>query len=708
MGLLDRITRFNRRLLTAHPTGVTPDAHLAWVQEQVKAYATIQPYAGPLSAADDNLTGETWEMRLAYRRMLKEPAVKAPLLKKVFAVASLDAQVIPEDKKSPAMVAAARWMDTAVKRMPGGWPQLLLNVMLPGLVDGFSLTEKVFDVVPADDPRYPRFWTVRACKSKDTKFVRFKLDQFKAVTAVQAMAAGQGGQPLDPGDFIHFTFLKIFESPFGMSDLRACYRGAMLIESAVKLRAILLENYSGPYLAAKYQAGDTATRDQVAAVLATARARGYIVLPDGADLQVMNLATSSPDQFQATIEDLRKEIALSLQGAYLDQVESKTPQGNSETHKTVAELFQWYLSVVVASTVTEQLGPDLVQPNFGAAGGRPTAVLGGIDPEDVIANGRRIEQAQKIGLPVSQEYAYEIMQVEPPRDAADVLKPTPAAGPDLGSLGLNGPPGGGGGGGDAAPGDGLDPNPGPAARAFADGSPRAGLVPKTGDPEHPGRWVRPGGDESGPTGRPAGAFGKLRSLGSAALDTKVGRLLQAAEHTLSIAAHKTRDVAVEAARRRGHTPEQAERLKRTLAVADFVGGYVTGAAVGTAVSPAAGKAAAFLPSVSALYLGYSTAVNPAATWKAALEVVRRSSLDPRGLLADLGAAWSGGAVVRHADGAGWVDDLAALLAADEQTADWRQAVFLAGLVASGDPAAAVELAGQSARPGPGPADEPTA
>ena len=479
MGLLDRITRFNRRLLTAHPTGVTPDAHLAWVQEQVKAYATIQPYAGPLSSADDNLTGETWEMRLAYRRMLKEPAVKAPLLKKVFAVASLDVQIIPEDKKSPTMVAAARWFDDAVKRCPGGWPQLLLNLMLPGLVDGFSLTEKVFDVVPADDPRYPRFWTVRACKSKDTRFVRFKLDQYKAVTAVQAMAAGQGGQPLDPGDFIHFTFLKIFESPFGMSDLRACYRGAMLIESAVKLRAILLENYSGPYLAAKYQAGDTATRDQVAAVLATARARGYIVLPDGADLQVMNLATSSPDQFQATIEDLRKEIALSLQGAYLDQVESKTPQGNSETHKTVAELFQWYLSVVVASTVTEQLGPDLVQPNYGAAGGRPTAVLGGIDPDDVIANGRRIEQAQKIGLPVSQEYAYEIMQVEPPRDAADVLKPASAA-PAIGAIG----PGGAG----------------------AGGGPRPGLVPQSGGPEHPHRWVSAGGNVAAfadTLGRPA-------------------------------------------------------------------------------------------------------------------------------------------------------------------------------------------------------------
>lgn len=462
--LLAKITRFNRRYLTGGPTGVTPDAHLAWVQEQVKAYATVQPYAGPLSSGDDNLTGETWEMRLAYRRMLKEPAVKAPLLKKVFAVASLDAQVIPEDKKSPTMVAAARWMDTAVKRMPGGWPQLLLNVMLPGLVDGFSLAEKVFDVVPADDPRYPRFWTVRACKSKDTKFVRFKLDPYKNVVAVQAMAAGQGGQPLDPGDFLHFTFLKVFESPFGMSDLRACYRGAMLIESAVKLRAVLLENYSGPYLAAKYQAGDTAARDQIGAILAAARARGYVVLPDGADLQVMNLATSSPDQFQDTIEDLRKEIALSLQGAYLDQVESKTPQGNSETHKTVAELFQWYLSVVVASTVTEQLGPDLVGPNYGAAGGRPTVVLGGIDPDDVIANGRRIEQAQKIGLPVSQEYAYEIMQVEPPRDAADVLRPASS----LPAIGPGGQPGGTGG-------------------------PRPGLVPASGDPEHPHRWVSAGG-----------------------------------------------------------------------------------------------------------------------------------------------------------------------------------------------------------------------
>jgi hypothetical protein len=94
------------------------------------------------------------------------------------------------------------------------------------------------------------------------------------------------------------------------------------------------------------------------------------------------------------------------------------------------------------------------------------------------------------------------------------------------------------------------------------------------------------------------------------------------EHPLLIALHKSNDLAEAAARERGLSDETAAKLKRALMAGDFFGGYATaGAALAATGSLWAAKAAAFLPSVSVAYLAYSTARNPAATWRAARSVI---------------------------------------------------------------------------------------
>lgn len=200
------------------------------------------------------------------------------------------------------------------------------------------------------------------------------------------------------------------------------------------------------------------------------------------------------------------------------------------------------------------------------------------------------------------------------------------------------------------------------------------------------------------TGKP-GVFGRVKNYANKVLDTKIGRLAQMAEHKLQIASHKTREIAVKAAAARGATPEQTARLSKSLALADFIGGYVTGGAAGVVAGPLAAKTAMFLPSVSAVYLAYSAAKSPLATWKAALDVVAISSADPRHLVREGRAAWSGGKL--HAEGAApaWVAKLAELASdADPEAAEFKTAVFLAALTAGSDPDAALELAENPPKP----------
>ena len=376
------------------------------------------PFRGPHDL--DNWTGETWEIRRAYRALLlKEPAVKAALKSKVAAVASLTPQVLPEDKTSPKDRAAARFVDWAISRSHGGWPGVVRAVAAGALIDGFSLCEKV--LAPVTARAWPGFWGLDELAPLDTRYVRLDVDPYKRVTAVRYVK-GQAAQGFDPRDFTVYAYQALWGSLFGISDLRAAYRPAALIEAAVRLRAVLLENFAGPFLVGTYPTGDQGQKEELLAVLRDARATGYVVVPDGDEVQVLNLATSADAQSGTAIEDYRKEIYTAIRGAYLPFTEGAAGVrvGNSQVHQDVADLDAWDLAVDVAEVVNRQLIPDLVRPNFGDGVGLPRVSLGARDPGAVLKTLEVVKAVQAAGVPVSAAFIYEASGVEPPAGPGDV------------------------------------------------------------------------------------------------------------------------------------------------------------------------------------------------------------------------------------------------------------------------------------------------
>lgn len=428
-GYLRSALSWVRRRFVPYPNRITPDQEAAWLREEIRSTAIPQPYSSPLTTGDGGLSGgETYEMRRAYREMvLREPAVKSAILTKALAVASLDLQVLPANKRLTDDKAAARFLDHAITTSDGGLPGLVMGMVTPSLVDGWSVVEPVFDYVDPHANQYANYWTLKRAKGKDTDGLRLRLDEFRNILGVQAVTAGQGGASFSPDDFLIFSHLSFFCNPFGISDLRAAYRAANLIEAAIKLRAILLENFSGPYLVGK--AKDPGAMAAMKTILANARARGYIVIPDGAEVQVINLATSSPDQFQQTIRDLREEIVMAVQGSYLQLLEGgvSNGRGNTQTHASIAELFQWWLAADIANTINHRLAPLIIRPNFGRGVGLPRVKLGGIDPQAITQSLARFLSLQQLGLPLSRDQVYEEGYAEPPRDSSDEIKPPQAA-----------------------------------------------------------------------------------------------------------------------------------------------------------------------------------------------------------------------------------------------------------------------------------------
>ncbi len=176
----------------------------------------------------------------------------------------------------------------------------------------------------------------------------------------------------------------------------------------------------------------------------------------------------------------------------------------------------------------------------------------------------------------------------------------------------------------------------------------------------------------------ARALDRVKAIGSAALNTRVGRFFKAVEHKLMILQHKTRDIAMAAAKNKPPPPltaEQTDRLSRTLFIADFIGGYITGAA-GAVIGGAVGaKIGAILPSASVLYVAYATVRDPAGVWAAARAVVK--------------ATIRGGST-HEGKIPGLAEMLAELLSGPD--ADWKESVFLAALAEGATPERALEVA----------------
>lgn len=196
----------------------------------------------------------------------------------------------------------------------------------------------------------------------------------------------------------------------------------------------------------------------------------------------------------------------------------------------------------------------------------------------------------------------------------------------------------------------------------------------------------------------------LKGLGRGAV-----AFFHAVEKPLMAAMASTQVLARQAAYERGLSDQHVEVLGRVLALADFAGGY-GGAALGyAAAGPIGGKVGSFMPTTSVVYLAYSTARDPLATWRAAKRLAR-TRLANAGRVAGKAASAVASGLDKVADASQRLTGLVRLegdavevYSADASASladslrgavdlDWWQAVVMAGLGESGDPQKAAELA----------------
>src|SRR5262249_52685039 len=179
----------------------------------------------------DSYTEETQKVRDAYRIMLREPSVKAALLTKILGVAHLDLKVTPASDRPLDRLASDFVKDALETHCKGGMRQIAWNILFAGAIDGYSVSEKILRI--QEKGRWKGYHTLKQLKGKDTKNLRLLGDDFRNITAVQDIRTTA---EYHPSNFVIYQHMPLFESPTGMSDLRAAYRAFWMMDTAWHLR----------------------------------------------------------------------------------------------------------------------------------------------------------------------------------------------------------------------------------------------------------------------------------------------------------------------------------------------------------------------------------------------------------------------------------------------------------------------------------------
>jgi hypothetical protein len=367
----------------------------------------------------DNYTSETEEIRAAYRLMLREPVLKSAHKTKVEAVAQLDWQVLPADRKNARDVDIADCLKHCLRLVSGRTVRIARSVLGGALLDGFSVCEKVWQRLTRG--KYAGKWRWKALKAKDTKNLTLSTDQYRNVTAVRPLAYGIG-QSYQPDDFAIYTYGSLFESALGTSDHRAAYGSFWFKDTVKKLWSLHLDKYVSPVLMGTYS--EYPQKVALEEALEQARSDTWLTIPQGATVAALQLASRGEAEFEAACDYQDRQMLIATAGAYLQTLEGKISDGRGDTsiHRDSATLFQWGLAADLQSVVNEQLVPEWTELNYAGAD-CPEVVLGSVSDGDLKTSLDVDKGLQEMGFRHSREKLAEYYGREEATDPSDALTP---------------------------------------------------------------------------------------------------------------------------------------------------------------------------------------------------------------------------------------------------------------------------------------------
>lgn len=374
-----------------------------------------------------DVTGETPAMRRAYRVMLADPNIKPALLGKILAVAALEANFNPgeETDHGKRLAEFCQWQFT--ERVCGGVPEIVWNVFSGGLIDGYSVNERVWAV--EDTHQWGQRHVLTALKPKQVDDdVVLLTDEFRNVVGVQGQRYNTG-EVWHPSDFVIWRNPGLYGVATGMSDLRAAYGRYWVLDTATKLRAIGAEKRAFPVVVGHYS--DDSDKAGLEAALENVKSSNWLSAPETSRIEAINIAGSGDSYFRDLTKDLREEIVLAIAGALLQMLQGGegVQRGASKVHKDTADLFKWWLQQSITTVFNDHetgLIRCVIDPNFAGVRRYPRASFGGVDEAELAESLGIDEGLQRLGWKHSRKALERTYGRAWATDQADEVTPAPA------------------------------------------------------------------------------------------------------------------------------------------------------------------------------------------------------------------------------------------------------------------------------------------
>lgn len=359
---IDRFLRSEERELTPEELAILANQNsIAW--SETSAFLQSRKYN------PDDLIGRKGPR--IYRNMMMDEQVKAVVEFKISSIMGRDwyFELDPE-KSGLSDEEAQRRVDICTKAIEaynGSWNDGL-RLIMKALWQGFSMTEKIFDLFDYEGSSY---WHVCDLRGKPFDSFEVKTTDTGDVIAWYQSLGGQEKE-IDLRKFVYYRYHPEMDEHYGWSDLRAAYRGYISKDVAINFFNYYLEKLSSGFLVAKPKEGTTLTRgsdlwNTLTSILKNATGKSSILLPSNVDLEIVQPNGSQVNSFEKAIEIHDLSIAKAL---LVPNLLGLSHTGQTGAYSQSETQFEVYLSVVdneaerLEEAINEQIFRPLATANF--------------------------------------------------------------------------------------------------------------------------------------------------------------------------------------------------------------------------------------------------------------------------------------------------------------------------------------------------------
>ncbi len=258
---------------------------------------------------DDLITSRGFAI---YDRMQTDCQIRACLNIKKLSILSRGWSVHPASEKAED-IYAADFVRFCLEDMRGTIVDVLYNV-LDAVAKGFSVSEINYKVI--ENGRYRGMIGLDSVKAKDPASITFETDEFLNLRGLRQEPLQQ--KKLPPDKFLIYTYMPRYESPHGMSELRAAYRHWWSKDVILRFHNTYLEKYGSPTVVGSYTRGTPRSQqDDLLKVLDRLQQETAIVLPDDIKIELLEAQRGGESGYLQAVEYHDRQIAKAILGQTL-------------------------------------------------------------------------------------------------------------------------------------------------------------------------------------------------------------------------------------------------------------------------------------------------------------------------------------------------------------------------------------------------------